>query len=197
EVVDDAVVQAAVARSRIEREVRDVERAQHRGDRFAAPELLLLGHGYGKVAQEFACHAQSPLMPASLMILPHFALSSRMKRANSAGEFVTSSMPCAARRARSSGPPRIFTTSALMRVTMSCGVLAGTNRPSHGSSAYPGTPASAMVGVSGRLAKRCGAVLPRSFSFPSLICGSSVLAAPIHTWMRPGSRSATAGAAPL
>src|SRR5918992_3401285 len=54
-----------------------------------------------------------------------------------------------------------------------------------------------MVGVSPRLAKRCAAVLPRSLRRPSLMCGSSVLAAPIHTWMRPGSRSATAGAAPL
>src|SRR5262249_23618723 len=63
-----------------------------------------------------------------------------------------------------------------MRVTMSGGTLAGRNRPSHGSSAYPGTPASAMVGVPGRLAKRCGAVLPRSLSLPSLICGRSVWA---------------------
>jgi hypothetical protein len=29
------------------------------------------------------------------------------------------------------------------------------------------------------------------------MCGSSVFAAPIHTWMRPGKRSVTAGAAPL
>src|SRR2546422_3706075 len=54
-----------------------------------------------------------------------------------------------------------------------------------------------MVGTSPRFGKRAGAVLPRSRSLPSLICGRRVFAAPIHTWMRPGSRSATAGAAPL
>ena len=45
EVVDDAVVQAAVARAGVEREVGDIEGAQHRGDRVAAPDLLLLGAG--------------------------------------------------------------------------------------------------------------------------------------------------------
>src|SRR6185503_17207057 len=131
EVVDDAVVQAAVAGPRIEREVRDVERAQHRRHGVAAPDVVLRKNRN----RTFLRHAQSPLMPASLMILPHLALSSRMKRANSAGELVTSSMPCAARRALSSGPPRIFTTSAWIRRTMSGATFAGTNRPSQGSSA--------------------------------------------------------------
>ena len=35
EVIHDAVVEPAVARAGIEREIRDVERAQHRGDRVA------------------------------------------------------------------------------------------------------------------------------------------------------------------
>jgi hypothetical protein len=41
EVVDDAVVQAAVARAGVEREVRDVERAQHGSDGVTAIDVFL------------------------------------------------------------------------------------------------------------------------------------------------------------
>ena len=53
EIVDDAVVQPAVARAGIEREVRDVERAQHGCDRVASPELFLNGRRYWNVAKQF------------------------------------------------------------------------------------------------------------------------------------------------
>ena len=46
------------------------------------------------------------------MIWPHSALSSRMKRTQSAGELVASSMLCGTSLAFSSALPRIFTTSA-------------------------------------------------------------------------------------
>jgi hypothetical protein len=39
EVIDDAVVEAPVARAGVEREIRNVERAQHRGDRIASPDF--------------------------------------------------------------------------------------------------------------------------------------------------------------
>ena len=60
EVVDDAVVQPAVARARIEREVRNVERAQHRGDAVRAPVLLSLRHRRRHVAQDFTRHGYWP-----------------------------------------------------------------------------------------------------------------------------------------
>src|SRR5207244_3632435 len=65
----------------------------------------------------------------------HLALSSRMKRANSAGELVTISMPCDASRAFNSGALRIRTTSALTFAMMSEETRAGMNSPSHGSRA--------------------------------------------------------------
>src|SRR5207237_7920892 len=38
--------------------------------------------------------------------------------------------------------------SALILATMSCGVLAGTKKPNHDITSKPGTPCSAMVGMS-------------------------------------------------
>ena len=56
EVIDDAVVQPAVARAGIEREIGNVERAQHRRDAVAAPVFLRLGNRRRKVTQNFASH---------------------------------------------------------------------------------------------------------------------------------------------
>src|SRR5436189_119521 len=126
EIVDDAVVQPAVARAGIQRQIGNVERAQHRRDAVAAPVLARLGDRCRHIAQHVA---HSPLIPASLISLPHLALSSRMNRANSAGELVTSSMPCTPSRVLRSAPLRMRLTSALTRLTISGGVFAGMKSP--------------------------------------------------------------------
>ncbi len=56
EVVDDAVVKAAIARARVQRQIRDVQRAQHRRDAVAAPMLRSLRYGRGNIPQDFLSH---------------------------------------------------------------------------------------------------------------------------------------------
>src|SRR5260221_223532 len=60
EVIDDAVVQAAVARARIERQIRNVERTQHGSDRIAAPVFLRLWNRRRNVTKNFTRHGCLP-----------------------------------------------------------------------------------------------------------------------------------------
>ena len=54
--VDDRIVQPAIARAGIEREIGNVERAQHRRDAVAAPVFLRLRNRRRNVTQNFASH---------------------------------------------------------------------------------------------------------------------------------------------
>ncbi|MNC87418.1 hypothetical protein D3C83_31450 [compost metagenome] len=61
EVIDDAVVQPAVARAGIQRDVRHVELAQHGGKNVAAPELVALARAHRRVMDDggkifLGCH---------------------------------------------------------------------------------------------------------------------------------------------
>ena len=53
------------------------------------------------------------------------------------------------------------------------GVPAGASRPCHWTVAYPGTPASAMVGASGSKALRSTPLVASALNLPALICGST------------------------
>ena len=55
QVVHQAVVQPAVARARVQCNVRDVERAQHLGDDVAAPEAGIAARGHGLVVMDGGC----------------------------------------------------------------------------------------------------------------------------------------------
>ena len=56
EVVDDAVVQSAIARARHQRDVRNADLAQHRGDRVAAPELGGLARRHRRIVNDCGLH---------------------------------------------------------------------------------------------------------------------------------------------
>ena len=51
------------------------------------------------------------------------------------------------------------------------GVLVGTSRPYHGNDSYPGTPASAIVGMSGAAPERVAVVTAIARKRPDLTCG--------------------------
>ena len=60
-----------------------------------------------------------------------------------------------------------------------------------------GTPDSAIVGTSGSPSKRLSEPMPRAFSLPDLMCGSSAATSAKMMFTCPPRRSFTAGAAPL
>ncbi len=87
EIVHDAVVQAAVARSRIEREEGNVERAQHRRNGIAPPDFLLFGtgdrrfgaHGRGKVFLGVHGRSCDPVRPEGKPIIARPLLIVQLK----------------------------------------------------------------------------------------------------------------------
>src|SRR5437016_3577295 len=79
----------------------------------------------------FSRLSQSALMPANLITLPHFSVSSAMSLPKSAGEPASTAPPTSASRAFSFGSARLVLTSLLSLSTISTGVLLGTPRPSH------------------------------------------------------------------
>lgn len=65
--------------------------------------------------------------------------------------------------------------SPLSFVTIGAGVPAGARIPHQLIDSYPGTPASAIVGTSGRIALRFAPPVPRALSFPDVMWGSAAV----------------------
>ena len=86
--------------------------------------------------------------------------------------------------------------SALSRATISCGNLAGPTTPAHDITENPGKPASAMVGTSGRSAKRVLPVTAIARSLPALMFSRSVMGGSMNKSIRLASSSVMAGAPP-
>ena len=74
------------------------------------------------------CIRSSVTLP-SRITLPHLAVSSAMKRSNSAGLLPTGMVPIASSRAFTSGICTMAAISSAMRLTMGAGVPAGASMP--------------------------------------------------------------------
>jgi hypothetical protein len=83
------------------------------------------------------------------------------------------SMPSVANRSWTSGILRILSTSACRRSTMAGGVPAGAKIACHETTSKPGTPASCMVGTSGRLGTRFAVDTASARTRPLAMCGAA------------------------
>src|SRR5260221_7446715 len=92
------------------------------------------------------------------MIGPHSATSARALAASSSGVEPAAATPSGSNLAFTAGSASIATASAFIRFTISGGVLAGTYSAYHDATSKPGTPDSAMVGISGAPANRFAVV---------------------------------------
>src|SRR5262245_28042046 len=90
------------------------------------PSRLLLGPQSGYQAHR---EDHSTLMPANLITLAHFSVSSAISFPKSAGESASTSPPMSASRAFSLGSASAALTSLLSVLTISGGVFLGAPRP--------------------------------------------------------------------
>src|SRR5262249_33088525 len=95
----------------------------------------------------------SDLMPANLITLAHFSVSSAISFPKSAGDPGSATPPRSARRAFILGSSRAALTSLLSLSTISAGVALGAPRPDQLLASYPGTN-SPTVGTSGSASER-------------------------------------------
>src|SRR5262245_43328289 len=98
------------------------------------------------------------LMPAALMIGPHLSISNRSRAPSSSCVELCTTTPSGSNLARTAGSDNAVTVAALTLVMMSGGVFAGMNNEYHDETSKPGTPDSAIVGMSGAVGKRCAVV---------------------------------------
>src|SRR6267154_1503720 len=106
-------------------------------------------------------------MPEDLTTLPHFSVSSAMKRPNSAGDLERTVAPKSASRAFILGSTRPRLISLLSLSTISDGVLLGAPMPYQMLASYPGTK-SPTVGISGKASDRIEVVTANGRSLPAL-----------------------------
>src|SRR5262249_36785816 len=97
---------------------------------------------------------QSARSPAFLMTLDHFPLSALKNALHSAGELPPGRWPMAASSSLTSGAARLATIRRLSSATISFGAPAGATTAVHVLPSTSGKPASAMVGISGRVGER-------------------------------------------
>src|SRR5262245_26022094 len=109
---------------------------------------------------------QSGVMPADVITLAHFSVSSAMNLPKSAGDPARTVPPCSAIRAlivRSARPALI---SLLSVSTISAGVFLGAPTPNQMLASYPGRKSS-TVGISGNTSERVDVVTAKGRSLPA------------------------------
>src|SRR5258708_35729727 len=92
--------------------------------------------------------------PAVCATFAHFSISAVMKAPNSGAVIDSGVTPCFAHDSLISVELRIFPLSALRRSTIGFGGAAGAMMPTQPHAPKPGTPASEIVGTSGRTGRR-------------------------------------------
>src|SRR6218665_1840910 len=144
--------------------------------------------------------AQSSLMPACRISVPHLRCSARMKSANCRGVPPIGVLPSESNLFCTSGVFNTFCISALMRSTTACGVPAGATRPVQVMASKPGWPASATVGTaasSGTLCTRCAELTAKARTrLPASCAMAGAGLAKLRSTRLP-SQSGLAGPAPL
>src|SRR5262249_28057365 len=127
--------------------------------------------GVGRISSEYDTHdraaAQSALIPAARITLPHFSVSSAICLPKSEGEPTTTDEPRSANLAFRFGVARPALISLLSLSTISTGVLLGAPTPNQPLASYPGTK-SPTVGKSGNASERADVVTASARSLPPL-----------------------------
>src|SRR5262249_34538939 len=142
-----------------------------------------------------SCPGYSGLMPANLITLAHFSVSSAINFPKSAGEPGSTAAPCSANRALIVGSARPALISLLSLSTLSVGVFLGAPTPNHTDASGRGTK-SLIVGISGHRSERVDVVTAKGRSLPARMCAIDETTESNMTCTWPASRSVIAGAWP-
>src|SRR5262249_25149224 len=143
-----------------------------------------------------ADETHSALMPANLITLAHFSVSSAMSLPKSVGVIGVPAPPkVLARRAFILGFTRPALISHLILLIIPTGALLEAPTPYHPLASYPVTN-SPTVGTSGSTSDRAAVVTAKARSFPVLTYSIDSGAPPNTTCTCPPSRSVSAGAPP-
>src|ERR1700751_3668547 len=110
----------------------------------------------------------------ALMTFAHLATWPSMKVLNSGWVITIGEAPVFSQASLISGRARILVISWLSLSTIGCGVPAGAMKPTHKVALKSGTPASVIVGTSGRVDDRVLPVVPSARTRPALIIGAIV-----------------------
>src|SRR5262249_17040778 len=135
---------------------------------------------------------QSALMPANLITLAHFSVSSAMNLPKSAGEPASTVPPRSASRALILGSARAALIPLLSSSTISFGVAFGAPTPNQKLPSYPGTN-SLTVGTSGNGSERVALVIASGRTLPALMYPIELGMGSKKTWTCPASRSVITG----
>src|SRR5882757_3486130 len=111
--------------------------------------------------------AHSGLMPANLITLAHFSVSSAISLPKSAGEPTIGEAPSSESRASILGSARAALISLLSRSTISAGVFLGAPMPYHALASKPGT-VSLTVGTPFNISEGLLPVTAKGRSLPAL-----------------------------
>src|SRR5262249_4725043 len=133
----------------------------------------------------------SGLMPANLITLAHFSVSSAMNFPNSGGVIRIGTPPRSASRALSFGSVRTALISLFSFSTVSAGGSFGTPTPCHELASYPGTK-SPTVGMSGSTGERIVVVTASACNLLVLAYSMVVGMTSKLTCIRSTNRSVTA-----
>src|SRR6516162_933746 len=136
------------------------------------------------------------LMPASWITFAHFGMSALVRALNSSGGTAEGSYPIAAIFSLRSGDATARAISRYKRSMISRDVPAGAQTHCGASCTWPGTPASSIVGTSGRIAIRFVLVTASARSRPSLICADADGSVANATGVWPPTTDCTIGPPP-
>src|SRR5262245_41623973 len=123
---------------------------------------------------------QSALIPANLITLAHFSVSSAICWANCADEVANTVTPTSTSRAAILGSARPALISLWSFSTISTGVFLGATMPDHPLASKPAT-VSPLVGTSGSIARRAQLATPSARRLPALTCSRAADVAPKAT----------------
>src|SRR6185369_1338777 len=138
----------------------------------------------------------STLILASRITGPHLSISDFRKAASSPGVVPRGVAPRSSKRDLTLGCARAALVSALSLAMISGGVFTGTKKPNQLETSKPGTPDSAIVGISGTTATRSLVVTASARTAPDLTWPMTDGMLSKETSTRPGSRSLIASAPP-
>src|SRR5215467_5305206 len=162
----------------------------------AANRRILFRHDrYPSLPARFP-NIQSSFAPTALISAPQCAKSSWMSLENCAGVRSTRSKLFTRKNSRDCGNSKALATSAWIFATSSGAIFAGPNSANQAVVENPGTPASAIVGNSGRSTARFSPAAARILAFPTFSYSSMLLRLSSSIATSPASRAVTAGAAP-
>src|SRR6516165_9457661 len=150
----------------------------------------------GIVGNANASATRYGLMPASWITFAHFGMSALIRALNSSGLTAEGSYPIASIFSLRSGEATARAISRYKRSTISRGVPAGAQTHCGASCTWPGTPASSIVGTSGRIATRFVLVTASARSRPSLICADADGSVANATGVWPPTTDCTIGPPP-